>query len=47
MWSCKICSHKTTRRGNTIRHIKLVHGIEDKEGKNASRETNKAVGMTS
>ena len=47
MWSCILCSHKTCRRGNIIRHIKLAHGIEDKEAKNASRETNKAVGMMS
>ena len=47
MWSCTLCSHKTCRLGNIIRHIKLVHGIEDKEAKNASRETNKAVGMMS
>ena len=47
MWSCKICSHKTSRRGNIVRHIKLVHGIDDRDGKNATKDSNKAAGMTS
>ena len=47
MWSCKICSHKTSRRGNIIRHIKLIHGIDDRDGKNATKDSNKAVEITS
>ena len=43
---CKICTHETTRHGNIIWHIKLIHVIEDKDGKNATKNSNKAVGMT-
>ena len=44
MWICRICDHKKAgRRGNIIRHLKLVHSIDDRNGKNAHRETNKAL----
>ena len=43
MWICRICEHKTGRRGNIIRNLKLVHSIDDRDGKNAFRETNKAI----
>ena len=28
MWSCSLCLHKTKRKSNVIRHIKLIHGID-------------------
>ena len=37
MWVCSVCSHDTRRRGNIIRHIKLVHGMDDREGENATK----------
>ena len=43
MWICRICDHQTGRRGNIIRHLKLVHSVDDRDGKNAYRETNKAL----
>ena len=43
MWICRICEHKAGRRGNIIRHMNLVHSIDDRDGKNAYRETNKAI----
>ena len=43
MWICRICDHKAGRRGNIIRHLKLVHYIDDRDGKNVYRETNKAL----
>ena len=33
MWICRICEHKAGRRGNIIRHLKLVHSIDDRDGK--------------
>ena len=47
MWICRICEHKTTRRGNIIRHLKLVHSIDDRDGKNASKVSNKNEGVLS
>ena len=43
MWICRIFDHKAGRRRNIIRHQKLVHYIDDRDGKNAYRETNKAL----
>ena len=43
MWSCNICVHMTCRRGNIIRHIKLVHGINDRDGKHVSKDLNKSM----
>ena len=43
MWICRICDHKTGRRGNIIRHLKLVHYIDDRDGKNIYKETNTGV----
>ena len=43
MWICRICNHKTGRRGNIIRHLKLVHFIDDRDGKNIYKETNTGV----
>ena len=38
MWICRICDHKAGRRGNIIRHLKLIHSIDDRNGKNVYRE---------
>ena len=35
-----MCSLKTSRRGNVIRHIKEVHGIEDRDARNATKNSN-------
>ena len=43
MWICRICDHKAGRRENIIRHLKLVHYIDDRDGRNAYRETNEAL----
>ena len=43
MWICRICDHKAGRRGNIIRHLKLVPYIDDRDVKNAYRETNKVL----
>ena len=40
MWCCQICQHKTSRRGNIIRHLKLVHSIDDRNCKNAYKDSN-------
>ena len=40
MWICKLCSHKTKKRANLIRHLKLVHNINDSEGRNATKRSN-------
>ena len=44
MWRCDICLRSTKKRANVIRHLKLVHGLDDRDGKNASKETNQNVG---
>ena len=41
MWICRICEHKSGRRGNIIRHMKLVHSIDDRDCKNAYNDSNK------
>ena len=38
MWICRICDHKAGRKGNILRHLKLVHSFDDRNGKNAYRE---------
>ena len=43
MWNCNICSNKTRQRGNVIRHIKLVYEIEDRDARNASKDSNMSV----
>ena len=43
MWICRICDHQASRHGNIIRHLKLVHSIDDRDGKNAYRETGEAI----
>ena len=40
---CKLCSHETKRRFNVIRHLKLVHNISDREGRNAIKKSNNKV----
>jgi hypothetical protein len=40
MWICRICEHKSGRRGNIIRHMKLVHSIDDRDCKNAYNDSN-------
>ena len=43
MWMCKLCSQETKRRVNLIRHLKLVHNISDRDGRNAIRKLNNSV----
>jgi len=43
MWMCKLCSHETKRRFNVTRHLKLVHNISDREGRNVIKKSNKNV----
>ena len=43
MWRCNLCSLKTSQRGNVICHIKEVHGIEDREARNAIKDSNTGV----
>ena len=43
MWICRICKYEASRRGNIIRHLKLVHSIDDRDGQNAYRKTNKVL----
>ena len=40
MWQCNLCSLKTSRRGNVIRHIREKHGIEDPNAQNATKDSN-------
>ena len=40
MWQCNLCSVKTSRRGNVIRHIREKHGIEDPNAQNATKDSN-------
>ena len=47
MWSCRICWHTTRKRANIIRHLKLILDITDRDGKNATKNSNKTVGTTS
>ena len=43
MWRCNLCSIKTSRCGNIIRHIREVHMIEDPNAQNATKESNTGV----
>ena len=43
MWRCNLCSLKSSRRGNVIRHIREIHGIEDPNAQNATKESNIGV----
>ena len=47
MWICRICEHKADRRGNIIRHLKLIHSIDDRDCKNAYNDSNKALRIPS
>ena len=40
VWSCSLCLHKTKRKSNVIRHIKLVHGIDPRVIKNNDAKNN-------
>ena len=43
MWRCNLCTLKTSRRGNVIRHIREIHGIEDPNAQNATKDSNTSV----
>ena len=43
MWRCRICEKKTKKRANTVRHLKLIHGIDDIDFKNVIKDTNIGV----
>ena len=43
MWICKLCSHETKKRANLIRHLKLVHNANDREGRNATKRSTTIV----
>ena len=43
MWRCNLCSLKTSRRENVIRHIREVHGIENPNAQNATTDSNTGV----
>ena len=43
MWRCGICEKKTKKRANVVRHLKLVHGIDDIDFKNVIKDTNIGV----
>ena len=45
MWRCRICEKKTKKRANIVRHLKLIHGIDDSDFKNVIKDTN--IGMES
>ena len=47
MWICRIREHKSGRRGNIIRHMKLVHSIDDRDCKHAYKDSNKALRIPS
>ena len=38
-----MCSLKTSRLGNVIRHIREVHGIDDPNAQNATKDSNTGV----
>ena len=44
MWRCRICEKKTKKRANIVRHLKLIHGIDDIDFKNVIKDTNIGVG---
>ena len=39
MWSCNLCSLKSSRRGNIIRHIGEKHGLVDPQCKNTTKDS--------
>ena len=41
VWSCSLCLHKTKRKSNVIRHIRLVHGIGSDVFENSDTENRK------
>ena len=43
MWKCRICDHKTKKLANVFRHLKLVHGIVDRDCKNVCKDTDTGV----
>ena len=43
MWRCNLCSLKTSRRWNVIRHIREVHKIDDPNARNATKDSNTGV----
>ena len=43
MWRCRICEKKTKKRANVVRHLKLIHGIDDIDFKNVIKDTNICV----
>ena len=43
MWRCRICEKKTRKRANVVRHLKLIHGIDDIDIRNVIKETNIGV----
>ena len=43
MWRCNLCSLKTSRRGNVIRHIREVHMIDDPNAQHATKDSNTGV----
>ena len=38
MWRCTLCLHKSSRRRNLRRHLHLVHNIDDRDGKNITKD---------
>ena len=44
MWRCNLCMHEVKKRANLIRHIRLVHKINDRDGQNASKISNMDTG---
>ena len=47
MWRCNLCMREVKRRSNLIRHIRLVHKINDRDGQNASKISNMDTGKLS
>ena len=43
MWRCRICEKKTKKRANVVRHLKLIHGVDDIDFKNVIKDTNIGV----
>ena len=38
VWACSSCLHKTKRKANIIRHIKLIHGIDIRTIENSEKD---------
>ena len=38
VWLCSLCLHKTKRKSNVIRHIKLIHGVDARHNNNNSKK---------